>query len=62
MRVFRFLRILSTIGRHGLDEFIVGRGSSVLRLGFRAAYFWVDRSAPRAVRLRLALRSWAPSS
>ncbi|MCM2329005.1 MAG: ubiquinone biosynthesis regulatory protein kinase UbiB [Lysobacter sp.] len=60
MRVFRFLRILSTIGRHGLDEFIVGRGSSVLRLGFRAAYFWADRSAPRGVRLRLALQELGP--
>ena len=60
MRFFRLLRILSTIGRHGLDEFIVGRGSSLVRFAFRVAYFWADRSGPRAVRLRIALQELGP--
>jgi len=60
MRFFRLLQILSTIGRHGLDEFIVGRGASLVRLAFRAAYFWADRSGPRGVRLRIALQELGP--
>src|SRR5512137_1163544 len=60
MRFFRLLRILSAIGRHGLDEFIVGRGSALVRFAFRAAYFWADRSGPRAVRLRIALQELGP--
>ncbi|MBZ0250562.1 MAG: ubiquinone biosynthesis regulatory protein kinase UbiB [Burkholderiales bacterium] len=60
MRVFRLLRILSTIGRHGLDEFIVGRGTALVRLPFRVAFFWADRSRPRAVRLREALQELGP--
>ncbi len=60
MRFFRLLRILSTIGRHGLDEFIVGRGSSLVRFAFRVAYFWADRSGPRGVRLRIALQELGP--
>ena len=54
MRVFRLLRILSTIGRHGLDEFLAGRGLGIVRLGFRVAFFWADRSGPRGERLRVA--------
>lgn len=60
MRVFRLLRILSTIGRHGLDEFIVGRGTALVRLAFRVLFFWADRSGPRAVRLRVALQELGP--
>ena len=60
MRFLRLLRILSAIGRHGLDEFIVGRGSALVRLAFRIAYFWADRSAPRGVRLRIALQELGP--
>ncbi len=60
MRFFRFLRILSTVGRHGLDEFIVGRGTAPVRWAFRAAFFWADRSGPRGVRLRTALQELGP--
>ena len=60
MRFFRFLRIVSTIGRHGLDEFIVGRGSTLVRLAFRLAFFWADRSGPRGVRLRVAFQELGP--
>ena len=60
MRFFRLLRIVSTIGRHGLDEFLVGRGLGIVRLAFRAAFFWADRSGPRGVRLRLALQELGP--
>ena len=60
MRFFRFLRIVSTIGRHGLDEFIVGRGSALVRVAFRTAFFWADRSGPRGVRLRVAFQDLGP--
>ena len=60
MRFFRFLRILSTVGRHGLDQFIVGRGTAPVRFAFRAAFFWADRSGPRGVRLRTALQELGP--
>ncbi|MBL0142384.1 MAG: ubiquinone biosynthesis regulatory protein kinase UbiB [Betaproteobacteria bacterium] len=60
MRVFRLLRILSTVGRHGLDEFIVGRGAWLVRISFRVAFFWADRSGPRGVRLRLAFQELGP--
>src|SRR5512139_1549739 len=60
MRFFRLLRIASTIGRHGLDEFLVGRGLGIVRLAFRVAFFWADRSGPRGVRLRLALEELGP--
>ncbi|HQZ46803.1 MAG TPA: AarF/UbiB family protein, partial [Usitatibacteraceae bacterium] len=60
MRFFRLLRIVSTVGRHGLDEFIVGRGAAFVRLGFRATFFWADRSGPRGKRLRLAFQELGP--
>ena len=60
MRFFRLLRILSTIGRHGLDEFLVGRGLGLVRLAFRAAFFWADRSGPRGERLRVAFQELGP--
>ena len=60
MRFFRLLRILSTVGRHGLDEFIVGRGTAPVRFAFRAAFFWADRSAPRGRRLRVAFQELGP--
>ncbi len=60
MRFSRFLRIVSTVGRHGLDEFLVGPGSGLARLAFRVAFFWRDASAPRGVRLRLALQELGP--
>jgi ubiquinone biosynthesis protein len=60
MRFFRVLRILFTIGRHGLDEFLVGRGLGIVRLAYRALFFWADRSGPRGVRLRVALQELGP--
>ncbi|HXS53330.1 MAG TPA: ubiquinone biosynthesis regulatory protein kinase UbiB [Usitatibacter sp.] len=60
MRALRLTRILHTIGRYGLDEFLPRRGTRLLRLPFSIAYFWIDRSRPRAERLRLALESLGP--
>jgi ubiquinone biosynthesis protein len=60
MRFFRLLRITSTIGRYGLDEFLVGPGSGFVRFFFRAGFFWRDSSRPRGERLRLALESLGP--
>jgi ubiquinone biosynthesis protein len=56
----RLLRITSTIGRYGLDEFLVGRGSGIVRFFFRAGFFWRDTARPRGERLRLALESLGP--
>jgi ubiquinone biosynthesis protein len=52
----RFLRIVHTIGRYGLDEFIPARSGA----WFRLFYFGSDRSRPRGERLRLALESLGP--
>jgi ubiquinone biosynthesis protein len=60
MRVLRFIRIVHTIGRYGLDEFIANRTGRILRLFFGAFYFLRDTSRPRAERLRLALESLGP--
>ena len=60
MRIFRFLRIVSTVGRYGLDEFLAGSGKAWLRVPFRVLFFWADTSEPRGVRLRLALESLGP--
>jgi ubiquinone biosynthesis protein len=60
MRFFRFLRIVSTVGRYGLDEFLAGGGKAWLRIPFRVLFFWRDASAPRGERLRLALESLGP--
>jgi ubiquinone biosynthesis protein len=60
MPALRFLRIVDTIGRYGLDEFVPRRGSALLRLPFRVGFFWADRSRPRGERLRLALESLGP--
>jgi ubiquinone biosynthesis protein len=59
MRALRFLRIVHTIGRYGLDEF-VPRSLRLARVPFGIAYFWRDGSRPRAERLRLALESLGP--
>ena len=59
MRALRFLRIVDTIGRHGLDEFVPGRGW-LARAFFAAFYSWRDTKAPRAARLRSALESLGP--
>src|ERR1700716_3688865 len=59
MRALRFFRIVHTIGRYGLYEFVPRRGAMLVRL-FALAYFWCDRSRPRGERLRLALESLGP--
>src|SRR5258705_4497461 len=59
MRALRFLRIVDTIGRHGLDEFVPGRAWPAHAF-FGLLYFWRDRSRPRGERLRLALESLGP--
>jgi ubiquinone biosynthesis protein len=61
MPALRSLRIVHTIGRYGLDEFVPRRGAAVLLgLPLRIAYAGVDRSRPRGERLRLALESLGP--
>jgi ubiquinone biosynthesis protein len=60
MRALRLTRIVHTIGRYGLDEFLPKRGTGMLRLPFTLGYAWHDRSRPRAERLRLALESLGP--
>ena len=60
MRVFRGIRIVHTVGRYGLDEFIVGPGSGLIRFLFRVFFFWRDTRPPRAERLRRALESLGP--
>jgi ubiquinone biosynthesis protein len=60
MRALRLTRIVHTIGRYGLDEFLPKRGTRLARLPFTLFYFGRDRSRPRAERLRLALESLGP--
>src|SRR5881394_3003968 len=60
MRVFRVVRIVHTIGRYGLDEFIRGPGSGLIRFVFAVFFFWRYTSAPRGERLRRALESLGP--
>ncbi|MDK2124893.1 ubiquinone biosynthesis regulatory protein kinase UbiB [Parachitinimonas caeni] len=61
MFVLRLLRILYTIIRYGLDEFLLGheriRGLEKL---VKTVLFWRNLHQPRAVRLRLALESLGP--
>ena len=57
MRALRFLRIVHTVGRFGLDEFLPRRGLAGLA---RALHFWAPRARPRGERLRLALESLGP--
>src|SRR6266498_432453 len=61
MRLLRLARIILVALRYGLDEFLTGheRFRAVRPLA-RAATFWRDTSAPRAVRLRLALEALGP--
>jgi ubiquinone biosynthesis protein len=60
MRALRFLRIVHTIGRYGLDEFLPRRGSAVARFLFRSLYFRARDARARGERLRLALESLGP--
>ena len=57
MRALRLLRIVHTIGRFGLDEFLPRRGAGPLRWGFRLGYPMVSRARPRGERLRLVITS-----
>ncbi|MBV1774924.1 ubiquinone biosynthesis regulatory protein kinase UbiB [Burkholderiaceae bacterium DAT-1] len=61
MFLLRLLRILLTVFRFGLDEFILGhervRGLEAL---VRIILFWRRLDQPRGVRLRLALESLGP--
>jgi ubiquinone biosynthesis protein len=59
MRALRLLRIVSTIGRYGLDEFLPRRGV-LSRALFGSFRLWRDPSGPRGERLRLALESLGP--
>ena len=59
MRALRLLRIVDTIGRFGLDEFLPRRGV-VARAFFGALRFWRPAAGPRGERLRLALESLGP--
>jgi ubiquinone biosynthesis protein len=65
VRIFRLLRIARVAYLYGLDSLIL---DNELQTGFRARLliamqrlmFWRDLSAPRAVRLRLALEALGP--
>lgn len=61
MRIFRLIKIVRTAHRYGLDEMLLAQSKSswCLRL-CQPLLFWRDLSAPRAVRLRLALESLGP--
>jgi ubiquinone biosynthesis protein len=59
MRSLRLLRIVHTIGRYRLDQFLPRRGA-LARLLFRVGYFWSRDARGRGVRLRLALESLGP--
>jgi ubiquinone biosynthesis protein len=61
MRVFRLLKIATVASRYGLDEMVLEHEPSgrLVRLA-NAVQFWRDLSAPRAVRLRLALEELGP--
>jgi ubiquinone biosynthesis protein len=60
MDPLRFLHIVRTAGRHGLDDFLPARGHRVLRAVLAVASAGADRSRPRAERLRRALESLGP--
>ena len=56
MRLFRLLKIASVASRYGLDEMVLEHEPTgrLVRLA-NTLQFWRDLSAPRAVRLRMAL-------
>jgi ubiquinone biosynthesis protein len=61
MRWLRLAKIWLIALKYGLDEFLLGHERfRWLRPAARAATFWRDTSAPRAVRLRLALEELGP--
>jgi ubiquinone biosynthesis protein len=61
MRWFRLAKIWLIALKYGLDEFLLGHERfRWLRPTARVLTFWRDTSAPRAVRLRLALEDLGP--
>src|SRR5215468_2030923 len=61
MRWLRLAKIWLVSLKYGLDEFLLGHERfRWLRPTARAVTFWRDTSAPRAVRLRLALQDLGP--
>ena len=61
MRLLRLAKIWLIALKYGLDEFLLGHERfRWLRPTARAITFWRDTSAPRAVRLRLALEDLGP--
>ena len=61
MRWLRLAKIWLIALKYGLDEFLLGHERfRWLRPAARAVTFWRDTSAPRAVRLRLALEALGP--
>src|SRR6266480_412116 len=61
MRWFRLAKIWLIALKYGLDEFLLGHERFAwLRPTVHALTFWRDLSAPRAVRLRLALEALGP--
>jgi len=61
MRWVRLAKIWLVALKYGLDEFLTGHERfRWLRPAARAVTFWRDTSAPRAVRLRLALEALGP--
>ena len=60
MRLLRLAHLLVAL-KYGLDEFLTGHERfRAVRPMARALTFWRDTSAPRAVRLRLALEDLGP--
>ncbi len=57
MRVLRFIRIVSVVVRHGLDEFLP---AGIARSLIGGVFVWRNFDEPRAVRLRRALESLGP--
>jgi ubiquinone biosynthesis protein len=61
MRILRLFKIIFVVLRFGLDEFIFAHASTRwLNAPLNAVLFFRNTSAPRAVRLRLALESLGP--
>src|SRR6266700_8434073 len=61
MRWVRLAKIWLIALKYGLDEFLLGHERFAwLRPTVRALTFWRDLSAPRAVRLRVALEALGP--
>ena len=61
MHLLRLAKILRVALKYGLDEFLLGHERfRWMRPTVRVLTFWRNVSAPRAVRLRLALQDLGP--